>query len=109
MKSWIEDEEYDGERVLSREFDTLMMDFIEPYADRLGIEYCYDDYWRMHITKIEKVGTNPHWIAGSEIAVIRKDKNQIFIICCQPVVKCAGSFSNNNYYFVDYLQINPTF
>jgi hypothetical protein len=37
-----------------------------------------------------------HWITGSEIAVIRKVKNQIFIICCQPVVKCAGSFSNNN-------------
>ena len=55
MKSWIEDEEYDGKRVLSREFDTLMMDFIELYADRLGIEYYYDDCWRMHITKIEKV------------------------------------------------------
>ena len=47
------------------------------------------------------------WIAGSEIAVIRKVKNQIFIICCQPVVKCAGSFSNNNYYFTP--QIYPTF
>ena len=55
MKSWIEDEEYDGERVLSRAFDTLMMDFIELYADRLGIEYYYDDCWRMHITKMEKV------------------------------------------------------
>ena len=31
------------------------------------------------------------WIAGSEIAVIRKVKNQIFISCCQYVVKCAGS------------------
>ena len=59
MKSWIEDEEYDGERVLSRAFDTLMMDFIELYADRLGIEYYYDDCWRMHITKIEKVWFNP--------------------------------------------------
>ena len=55
------------------------------------------------------VDINPHWIAGSDIAVIRKVKNRIFISCCQPIVKCAGSFSNNNYYFVDYLQINPTF
>lgn len=59
MKSWIEDEEYDGERVLSREFDIFMMDFIELYADRLGIEYYYDDCWCMHITKIEKVWFNP--------------------------------------------------
>ena len=31
------------------------------------------------------------WITGSEIAVIRKVKNQIFIRSCQPVVKCAGT------------------
>ena len=36
--------------------------------------------------------------AWSEIAVIRKVKNRTFIICCQSVVKCAGSFSNNHYY-----------
>ena len=39
-------------------------------------------------------------IAGSDIAVIHKVKKQIFINCCQPVVKCAGSFCNNNYYFM---------
>ena len=39
-------------------------------------------------------------IAGSDIAVIHKVKKQIFISCCQPVVKCAGSFCNNNYYFM---------
>ena len=55
MKSYIEDEEYDGEDVLSSEFDTLEIDFIEQNADKLGIEYYYDDRWDMHITKIEKV------------------------------------------------------
>lgn len=53
LKSYIEDEE--DECLLSREFDLLEMDFIELYADKLGIEYYYDEYWNMHITKIEKV------------------------------------------------------
>lgn len=53
LKSFIEDEE--DECLLSSEFDLLEMDFIELYADKLGIEYYYDDCWRMHITKIEKV------------------------------------------------------
>ena len=55
MKSWIEDDEFDGKSVLSREFHTLKIDFIKRNADRLGIEYYYDDYYNMHITKIEKV------------------------------------------------------
>ena len=55
MKSWIEDEEFDGKSMLSREFHTLKIDFIKRNADKLGIEYYYDDCYNMHITKIEKV------------------------------------------------------
>ena len=39
--------------------DAFKMDFIELYADKLGIEYEYDYYYDMYITKIEKVWFNP--------------------------------------------------
>ena len=39
------------------------------------------------------------WIAGSEIAVIRIVKNQIFIIAVSPLGNVLTVFSQNNYYF----------
>ena len=50
-----DDEIYNKSVMLERKWRPLQIDFIELYADRLGIEYYYDDCWRMHITKIEKV------------------------------------------------------
>ena len=55
----------------------------------------------MIITPSSVVRCRIVWIAVSDIAVIRKVKNRYtFIFCCQPVVKCSGSYlQKNNYLF----------
>ena len=55
MKSYIEDEEFVLDFQLNKEDYAFEINFIEHYADKLGIEYYYDEYWHMYITKIEKV------------------------------------------------------
>jgi hypothetical protein len=61
IKSDIEDmaDEYFLGVKLYKDEDAFKMDFIELYADKLGIEYEYDYYYDMYITKIEKVWFNP--------------------------------------------------
>jgi hypothetical protein len=56
IKSEIEDgfEDFDVEVKLYKDEDAFRMEFIERYADKLGIEYHYNEYWDMYITKIEK-------------------------------------------------------
>ena len=44
---------------LYKDEDAFKMDFIELYADKLGIEYEYDYCYNMYITKIEKEWFNP--------------------------------------------------
>jgi hypothetical protein len=57
IKSEIEDMDFGVK--LYKDEDAFKMDFIELYADKLGIEYEYDYYYDMYITKIEKVWFNP--------------------------------------------------
>ena len=61
IKSYIEDmaDEYFLGVKLYKDEDAFKMDFIELYADKLGIEYEYDYCYNMYITKIEKEWFNP--------------------------------------------------
>lgn len=61
IKSYTEDmgDEYFLGVQLYKDEDAFKMDFIELYADKLGIEYEYDYCYNMYITKIEKEWFNP--------------------------------------------------